>query len=74
MPKSWNLQYYKNGGWVDFPIYVTDSFSVFKDKFNVIHPKDSEKEPIITNKLRLNITPQTGYTVGILKVEIDELK
>ena len=67
VPQNWSLQYYKNGKWVDFPIYVTDSYYTFKDQYNLVHPGNK----ITTSKIRINITPKKDKCIGILDVNID---
>ncbi|MDR0505782.1 MAG: glycoside hydrolase family 127 protein [Dysgonamonadaceae bacterium] len=68
VPVSWNLEYRKDGVWHTFPLYVTDSYSNDKDKFNMVHPG----EPTVAEALRLNLTPRSDKTVGILEAIIEE--
>lgn len=70
VPADWSLEYMdKNGEWNAFPIYVTDSYSIFKNQYNVVHPGENIK----TEKLRIRMTPQGGSGVGILDVLIEEV-
>ncbi len=69
-PQSWNLQYKNKEEWQDFPLYVTDSYSVFKDQFNMVHPAQT----LVTDKIKIRMIPKTGAAVGILEVKIEEVK
>ncbi len=70
IPQSWSLDYRQNDRWEVFPIYVTDSYSVFKDQFNMVHPA----KDITTDRLRIRITPQPDAAVGILEVKVEDVK
>ena len=53
-----------------FPIYVTDEYRMLKDQYNMVHPgKD-----ITTEGLCLRIVPLPHAAVGILSVQIEEVK
>jgi DUF1680 family protein len=67
LPKSWNLEYWENGKWNEFPVYVTDSYYLFKDQYNIVHPASNIK----TSKIRLNIQAKKEYSVGVLDVVIN---
>ncbi len=70
IPQSWSLKYFENNSWKPFPIYVTDSYSVFKDQFNMVHPgKD-----ITTDRLQIHINAKKDAAVGVLEVKIEEVK
>lgn len=69
LPSSWMLQYKKNGQWVDFPIYVTDRYSIEPDQFNMIHPGN----PIQTSHFRLIIKATNNSKFGILKIQLTEI-
>jgi DUF1680 family protein len=68
VPQSWNLQYKHNGSWATFPLYVTDTYSVDKDRFNMVHPG----EGILTDGIRINIAPDATHAVGVLEVIVRE--
>lgn len=69
LPESWNLEYMDNAGnWKPFPLYSTDSYSILKDQFNLVH---SNGDSFIINGLRLNMTPKKDSAVGILQVKFD---
>ncbi len=70
VPQSWSIDYRKDDRWEAFPLYVTDSYSVFKDQFNMVHPA----KDITTDRLRIRITPQPDAAVGILEVKVEEVK
>lgn len=67
LPVSWSMEYRVSDEWHLFQPYVTDSFGVLGDQFNMVHPD----KPIEVDALRLNIVPQADATVGILEVQIE---
>lgn len=67
VPASWNMEYFANGQWHPFKLYVTDSYGVQADQFNMVHPA----EPITIEALRLNIKPKAEASVGILEVTME---
>lgn len=69
MPVSWNLEYKTDGGeWKAFPLYSTDSYSLLKDQFNLVH---SDGDSFVIKSLRLNMAAQKESAVGILQVLFD---
>ena len=64
---SWSIEYYAQGVWHPFKLYVTDVYGIQANQFNMVHPA----EPFTTGSIRLNITPQEYATVGILEVQIE---
>ena len=70
IPKSWKLEYKNDGKWNDFPLYVTDEYEVQKNQYNMVHPG----KPIITDALRLQIQSRPDAAVGILSIDIEEVK
>lgn len=69
IPQSWNLEYTDDSGeWKQFPLYSTDSYSLLKDQFNLVH---SDGDSFVINGLRINMTPKEGSAVGILQVKFD---
>ncbi len=70
VPQEWSLEYEHEGQWKTFPLYLTDAYQIFKDQFNMVHPG----RQIITEKVRLLMKPQPGHAVGILEINIEEIK
>lgn len=69
IPESWNLEFKDNNGeWKTFPLYSTDSYSLLKDQFNLVH---SDGDSFMIKELRLNMTPKKENAVGILQVKFD---
>ncbi len=67
LPVSWCMEYRAGGEWHEFRPYVTDSFGVAGDRFNMVHPS----EEIEADALRLHITPRADAAAGILEIEVD---
>ncbi len=70
VPQEWSLAVEENGKWINFPLYVTDAYNVFKDQFNMVHPAHQ----IITDKIRILMKPQHEKAIGILEINIEEVK
>lgn len=70
VPASWNLEYMDGSEWKEFPLYTTDSYSLFKDQFNMVHVS----RPITTEKFRINVRPQKDAAGGIAEVVVEEGK
>lgn len=70
VPQEWSLAVEENGKWIKFPLYVTDAYNVFKDQFNMVHPAHQ----IITDKIRILMKPQHEKAIGILEINIEEVK
>ena len=66
IPAKWSMEYLKDNTWEKFEIYVTDSYGTQKDQYNVVHPGDELK----CDAIRINITPDSGFAVGILDVDV----
>ena len=67
LPVEWSAQYLSGGEWHEFTPYITDSFGVEKDKYNVVHPAESIK----AEALRLKIKAKSDAAVGILEAKIE---
>ena len=67
LPESWSMEYHKDGKWMEYQAYVTDTFGTLADQFNVVHPAS----PIEADALRLTITPKADASVGILEIQIE---
>jgi len=67
LPASWNLMCLKDGEWTAFEKYITDSYRVEADTYNVIHPA----APLVCDGLELRIVPQRDLCIGILDVDLD---
>lgn len=70
VPQSWSLEYWDKEKWNNYPVYITDNYNIFKDQFNMVHPGQT----IITDKIRLNITPQPESAAGIFEIKIENNK
>lgn len=70
VPRQWSLEYETGGKWETFPLYLTDAYNVFKDQFNMVHPG----KPVVTDKIRILMTPQPDSAVGVFEVNIEEIK
>ncbi len=71
-PKSWNIQYCDvKGKWQNFPIYLTDSYSILKNQYNAVHPTGGT---ITATSVKINIVPMPQYAVGILQVKFTTVK
>lgn len=70
VPQGWSLEYWDNNKWNQFPLYITDNYHVFKDQFNMVHPG----QPVVTDQVRLQITPQPDACVGVLEINIEDNK
>lgn len=69
LPDVWNLEYKDDSGsWKPFPLYSTDSYSLLKDQFNLVH---SDGDSFVVESIRLNVTPKVDSAVGILQVRFD---
>jgi DUF1680 family protein len=66
VPESWSLECKADNQWKDFNIYVTDSYSIDKDEYNVVHPGSN----LVCDAIRINIIPQNDKSVGILDVDV----
>ena len=67
VPQSWSLEYWENGKWNDYPVYITDNYNIFKNQFNMVHPG----QPVKTDKIKLNMTPQPESAVGVFEINIE---
>lgn len=69
LPDVWNLEYKDDSGsWKPFPLYSTDSYSLLKDQFNLVH---SDGDSFVVESIRLNVTPKADSAVGVLQVRFD---
>ena len=67
LPVSWKVEYKSKGIWKVLELYVTDSYQLGKDRFNVIHPSSN----VEVEAIRLNIDAQQGKSVGISEVRFE---
>ena len=67
LPREWSVEYRHNGEWNVMQLYNTDMFGKLPDQFNMIHPS----QEIEADAIRLIITPQPDYAVGILEAIIE---
>lgn len=70
VPPEWSLEYQYQGQWKKFPLYLTDAYHVFKDQFNMVHPGNQ----VVADKVRILMKPQPEHAVGILEINIEEIK
>lgn len=69
LPDVWNLEYKDDSGsWKPFLLYSTDSYSLLKDQFNLVH---SDGDSFVVESIRLNVTPKADSAVGVLQVRFD---
>lgn len=66
-PVSWNVEYKSGNEWKPLERYVTDSYQIGKDQFNVVHPASN----IQVETIRINIKSQDGKCVGISEVRFE---
>ena len=66
-PVEWNMEYRSEGKWHKYVPYITDSFGVALNQFNMVHPASA----ITADALRLNITPRKDSTAGILELVVE---
>ena len=66
-PASWRAEYLFDGKWYEYEPYITDSYGVLLNQFNMVHPD----KPIEAEAIRLIITPQQKKAVGILEAVIE---
>lgn len=70
MPKSWRLQYLSGGKWLDFPVYITDSYQTLPDKYNIVHAG----KKITAEALRVVVTTNPERSAAIFEMEIKSSK
>ncbi len=67
LPVEWSAEYLSGAEWRKFTPYITDSFGVAKDQYNVVHPAQDVK----ADAVRLRIKPKADAAVGILEAKIE---
>ena len=67
LPIEWSAEYLSGAEWHKFTPYITDSFGVAKDQYNVVHPAQDVK----ADAVRLRIKPKADAAVGILEAKIE---
>lgn len=67
VPESWSVEYKVGGKWHDLDLYVTDSYQVGINRFNVVHPANK----IAAREIKINIKPQEDYRVGISELKFE---
>ncbi len=68
LPKSWKIAVSKDGkSFSDMPIYLTDSYGTFPDKFNVVHPSS----PLKCSALKFIFEPQKGKKIGVSEILLE---
>jgi hypothetical protein len=66
LPKKWSVDVLKDEKWIPLDIYVTDSYSVKKDQYNMIHSGSD----LNSSAIRINMVVEKGTSVGISDVDI----
>jgi hypothetical protein len=66
LPASWGLEYLTGGEWKPFPVYVTDSYGLEEDRYNVVRPS----AVLSCSGLRMKLRPQAGKSVGIAEIKV----
>lgn len=66
LPAGWTLEVRSGGQWHPFELYVTDSYQVEPDRYNVVHPA----APVAAEAIRINVVPREDAAVGILDVDV----
>ena len=66
-PVEWSMEYRSEGKWHKYTPYITDSYGVAINQFNMVHPASA----ITADALRLNITPRKDSTAGILELVVE---
>jgi len=69
LPVSWNMEYFENNEWKPFPI-IERSYPVSENRFNRVH----SNTPIQAEKMKVNLTPKSSSSVGILEMQLKEAK
>ena len=67
LPVEWSAEYLSGAEWHKLTPYITDSFGVAKDQYNVVHPAQDVK----ADAVRLRIKPKADAAVGILEAKIE---
>ena len=67
LPLSWRMEYRHDGKWHEFQPYVTDTFGILENQYNMVHPAAAIK----ADAIRLHMTPQKDACVGILEAIIE---
>jgi len=64
-PKTWNIEYKKDGKWLPLKLFAADSYGIEPDKYNTIRPASR----LICSAMRINMLP-AGKMVGVLGVSV----
>ncbi|HEV2294725.1 MAG TPA: beta-L-arabinofuranosidase domain-containing protein [Tepidisphaeraceae bacterium] len=67
VPVEWNLAVRTNGQWKPMQLYVTDSYQLQPDQYNVVHPAAA----MTCDAIRINMTPKADAAVGILDLNVE---
>ena len=67
LPRGWWVDYkVGDGDWTRMKRYVTDSFGLEKDKFNVVRPAAT----LTCDAISIRILPQVGFCMGVHEVHV----
>lgn len=67
IPSGWSVEYKSDAGWNPLELYVTDSYQVGTDRFNVVHPSGS----VEVESVRILIEPQKGKSIGVSEIRFE---
>ena len=67
VPSGWSVEYKSDAGWNPLELYVTDSYQVGTDRFNVVHPSGS----VEVESVRILIEPQKGKSIGVSEIRFE---
>lgn len=56
-----------DAGWTPLELYVTDSYQMGTDRFNVVHPSGS----LEVESVRILIEPQKGKSIGVSEIRFE---
>lgn len=66
LPTAWSVDVLVDGKWKPLDIYVTDTYAMKKDQYNMIHSGSD----LTTSAFRINMSLQNGNSVGISNIDI----
>ena len=67
VPSGWSVEYKSDAGWTPLELYVTDSYQMGTDRFNVVHPSGS----LEVESVRILIEPQKGKSIGVSEIRFE---
>jgi len=68
LPRGWWVDYrLGNGDWTRMKKYVTDSYGLERDKFNVVRPDATLR----CDAVSIRILPQVGFCMGVHEIQVE---